>query len=332
LDSFLLNNGLKLLVARALRRRVRSFRDLVDGAVFYGRTWNMASKSAPIVDLPEITSIEFDEKDRAIISGRVRLRSSPDAPFVENAFKLRTKIGTRENGQVIRLKEPELAIVVECPKAWERNIVSVCKKFNLPVPRRPDPIYAYIPLVSPLAKNDKDGYNMGNDNCLQSIDIKDGALRVVMSAVLRPGRFLGNHYIAFTVPNRSVIVTLDRVKEGIRVARRNKRAADELLKEAQERALTERIIDLSGNSINERDSIDKNEDYSDSLSFVEENNESNSNIESDPYLITEGPEENKGFFNRFVQGYVEAAMSDKNAEKRREKLASAMSEWFGRKA
>jgi len=153
-----------------------------------------------------------------------------------------------------------------------------------------------------------------------------------MSAVLRPGRFLGNHYIAFTVPNRSVIVTLDRVKEGIRVARRNKRAADELLKEAQERALTERIIDLSGNSINERDSIDKNEDYSDSLSFVEENNESNSNIESDPYLITEGPEENKGFFNRFVQGYVEAAMSDKNAEKRREKLASAMSEWFGRKA
>ena len=121
MESFLLNDGLKRLVARALRRRVRGFRDLVDGAVFYGRSWNMASKSAPVVEVLALTSIEFDKRDRAIISGRVRIQSSPDAPFIENAFKLRTKIGTRMNGQVIRLKEPELALVIECPKAWERK-------------------------------------------------------------------------------------------------------------------------------------------------------------------------------------------------------------------
>lgn len=121
MNSNLLNRGLRLLVARVLRRRVRSFRDLVDGAVFYGRTWNMASQSAPIVEVPELTSIEFDEKDRAIISGRAMIQSSPGAPFIENGFKLRTKIGTREDGQVIQLKEPEIAIVVECPKAWERK-------------------------------------------------------------------------------------------------------------------------------------------------------------------------------------------------------------------
>ena len=41
LESALLDDGLRRLVARALRRRVRSLRDLLDGAIFSGRTWNM---------------------------------------------------------------------------------------------------------------------------------------------------------------------------------------------------------------------------------------------------------------------------------------------------
>ena len=61
------------------------------------------------------------------------------------------------------------------------SIVSACKNLNLPIPRRPDPIYTFFPLVSPLKKNDQDGYNMGDDNCLKSIEIKDGALQVVVS-------------------------------------------------------------------------------------------------------------------------------------------------------
>lgn len=119
--SMLLDMGLRRLVARALRRRVRSFRDLMDGAVFYGRRWNIASKSAPLVEVPELTSVEFDDENRMIITGRAQVRASPDAPFIENAFKVRTKgIGTSKNGQCIRLVEPELAFVLECPKSLEK--------------------------------------------------------------------------------------------------------------------------------------------------------------------------------------------------------------------
>lgn len=121
LESVLLDDGLRRLVARALRRRVRSIRDLLDGAVFYGRTWNMASKQAPVVEVPKLTNVEFDKKNRLIITGRARVRTSPDQPFVENSFKLRTKLGTRENGQYIRLEEPELALILECPKMFEKK-------------------------------------------------------------------------------------------------------------------------------------------------------------------------------------------------------------------
>jgi len=119
--SMLLDMGLRRLVARALRRRVRSFRDLMDGAVFYGRRWNLASKSAPMVEVPELTSVEFDDQNRMILTGRAQVRTSPDAPFIENSFKVRTKIGTRKDGQCIRLVEPELAFVLECPKSWEKT-------------------------------------------------------------------------------------------------------------------------------------------------------------------------------------------------------------------
>jgi hypothetical protein len=100
---------------------VRSLRDLLDGAVFYGRTWNTASKQAPVVEVQKLTNIEFDSQDRMIITGRAKIRTSPDQPSVENSFKLRTRLGTRENGRYIRLEDPELALVLECPKAWERK-------------------------------------------------------------------------------------------------------------------------------------------------------------------------------------------------------------------
>ncbi len=121
LESGLLDDGLRRLVARALRRRVRGIRDLVDGAVFYGRTWNMASRHAPVVEVPKLIDIEFDSKNKLIITGRAKVQTAPDQPFVENSFKLRTKLGTREDGQFIRLEEPELALIIECPKAWERK-------------------------------------------------------------------------------------------------------------------------------------------------------------------------------------------------------------------
>lgn len=291
-DSVLLDTGLRLLVARVLRRRVRSWRDLADGAVFYGRTWTAASSAAPRVEVPRLESIEFDDRDRAVVGGRFLLQTSPDAPTVENAFKLRFRLGTRAGGRVIRLRDPELALVLECPRAWERNIESACRKFKLPVPDRPKPLYSFIPLVSFIKKNDKDGYDMGEDNRIRSIEIKDGALRVEMSAVLRPGRFLGNHYVAFTVPNRSVICTLDRVREGIRVARRNKR--NQRLASSNTTTTTAAKVDEDGD---DKDDHDPGSDQ-------------------------------QGFFNKFLRGYMKASKEDRR--RRGARLASAVSEWFGR--
>lgn len=124
MGSFLLDAGLRLLVARAIRVRVRSFRDVVDGAYFFGRQWKMASKTAPVVQVLGLSNVEFSN-DKMILTGRARIRTSPDAPVVTNTFKVRTKIGTGNNGQTIGLREPELAFVFECPQAWENGYVRV---------------------------------------------------------------------------------------------------------------------------------------------------------------------------------------------------------------
>ena len=77
-----------------------------------------------------------------------------------------------------------------CCRLFVRSIVSTCKRFNLPIPTRPEPLFTYFPLVSPLKKTEQDGFNLGEDNKIRSIYIKDGTLRLEISAILRPGRFL----------------------------------------------------------------------------------------------------------------------------------------------
>ena len=120
MGSFLLDAGLRLLVARAIRVRLRSFRDLVDGAYFFGRKWKLKSKSAPVVQVLGLSNVEFSG-EKVVLTGRARIRTSPDAPVVTNTFKVRTKFGTGNNGQIIGLREPELAFVFECPQAWENG-------------------------------------------------------------------------------------------------------------------------------------------------------------------------------------------------------------------
>ena len=157
-----------------------------------------------------------------------------------------------------------------------------------------------------------------------------------MSATLRPGRFLGNHYIAFTVPERSAIVTMDRLKEGMRVARRNKREADEALKATQEAAVASIILDEDGEPNNVHNDGNTNtqllngqivERGNDLFSFLEKEGSKTQN--NTPNLVVQGPEGNKGFFNRFVQGYITATVSHKGAEERAARLSSAISDWFG---
>ncbi|KAL7450309.1 hypothetical protein ACHAWC_002265 [Mediolabrus comicus] len=119
MDSFLIDAGLRRLVSRALSRRVRGIRDLFDGAVFHGRTWKLFEQNAPLVEVQKLEDVQFDWRDRLIITGRAKIKASPDAPSIENGFKLRTKIGTRGNGRIIGLLRPEIAIFAECPKKLE---------------------------------------------------------------------------------------------------------------------------------------------------------------------------------------------------------------------
>jgi len=187
--------------------------------------------------------------------------------------------------------------------------VSAFKTFQLPVPAKPEPLYTFFPLVSPLKATDQDGYNLGEDNRIKSIFIKDGALHFEVSAILRPGRFLGNHYIAFVVPNRTFIITMDRLKEGIRVARRNKRE--------QERAKkAKRLLEIN----TESEANSNNVSTYDELSFDDPENEG----EKQEVTVTKRP----GFFGRFLEGYLEAAREETEAE-RNERLATAITEFFG---
>ncbi len=101
----------------AIRVRVRSFRDVVDGAYFFGRQWKMTSKTAPVIPKQHrssqvlgLSNIEFSG-EKMILTGRERIRTSPDAPVVTNTFKIRAKIGTGNSGHTIGLREPELVFV-----------------------------------------------------------------------------------------------------------------------------------------------------------------------------------------------------------------------------
>jgi EF-hand domain/EF hand len=124
MNSYLLDAGLRRLVMRALRRRVGFLRDLLEGAMFKGRSWKTygdETGGGPRVEIPELTNVEFDENDKLIITGRARVQTSPDASVIHQSFKVRTSIGTRKNGRYIRLEEPELALVIECPESWEKK-------------------------------------------------------------------------------------------------------------------------------------------------------------------------------------------------------------------
>jgi Ca2+-binding EF-hand superfamily protein len=298
--SFLLNAGLRRLVAQVLRRRVRSFRDFVDGAVFFGRDWKMASASAPVVKVVAIENVEFTPNNKMVLTGRVQVQTRPEQAIVESAFKLRARLGTNTIGRRIKLVDPELAIVAECPKWVEEGITGICDVLSLDIPQKPDPLYFFFPLQNPMKMVQKslrdpieaenDGYDLGDDNQIHSIYIKDKALRFELSCVLRPGRFLGNHYLAFTVPNKTLIITWDRVKEGIRAARRARQAAQAMKRavEKKERKLPKEL------------QVGK------------------------PRLAKK--ERPKNFFSRFVNGYMQAERD----EKYRGRVTTAIKEFFGK--
>ena len=332
MGSFLIDAALRRLVARALRVRIRSYRDLVEGALFVGRRWKMTCKTAPVVEVLELSNVEFDSRGKMIVTGKAKIRADPDAPVVTSTFKLRTKIGTRKNGQVIKLKEPELAFVFECPKAIERGLEATCKTFGLPPPERPEPYYSFFPIYSPFSvDDDTGGFDMGEDNCIRSIYIKNGKLRFEMSVVLRPGRFLGNHYLAFTVPQRTFIITMDRVWNGVREARANKQVADRAkkLKEAKE-ASERKAAKKSNDSTNEL-AVSPSEspilttettEIITSMDLKEKASTPRSRLFK---TIKENTPKPKSFYTRFVEGYTMIKREEEN-----ERITNDISDWFGR--
>lgn len=179
---------------------------------------------------------------------------------------------------------------------------------KLPPPARPKPLYSFFPIYSPFKVDDNDGFDLGEDNSINSIDIQEGKLCFELSAVLRPGRFLGSHYIAFTVPIRTFIVTLDRVREGIRAARKAKKAAKEVQvaqKESRQRRslARHRIVDaIDSRLLRERHAKTTSEQQK--LSALQP----------------------KSFFSRFVDGYLQAErdFSDK------QRMTDAIRDFFFR--
>ena len=176
------------------------------------------------------------------------------------------------------------------------RIGAACDALTIRKPARPEPLYAFFPIYSPFKLNDDPGFYLGEDNKIESLYIQDGALRFELSAVLRPGRFLGSHYIAFSVPQRTFIVTLDRVTEGIRSARRTKKAA-RALKHASDQRLsssTSAVDTLTASAAQSKKTARKSK--------------------------------MKSFFTRFVDGYLQAERDDAD----KERLTTAIREFFGR--
>ena len=89
MKSSLLETGLSRLIGLVLRRRVRSLRDLTDLAVLFGRDYKLASKNAPVTEVMELSNVEFDDKNRLVMTGRAKVRTRPGAPTIDQAFKVR---------------------------------------------------------------------------------------------------------------------------------------------------------------------------------------------------------------------------------------------------
>ncbi len=215
----------------------------------------------------------------------------------------------------------------------DHSIVALCKTFKLPIPTRPDPIEQYFPLVSPIKKTEDDGFNLGDDNRIKSIFIKDNALRFEISAILRPGRFLGNHYLAFTIPNRTFIITMDRIREGIRNARRNKRNLRRLeMKKGQKekKKKSDRYRKAFAQALSKSNEFGSDVDLSykkelsrdEQFTFLEPETLKTNNSVGNEVLPTR-----PGFFGRFLEGYLDAAREESDKE-RNERLTTAISEFF----
>lgn len=131
-----------------------------------------------------------------------------------------------------------------------------------------------------------------------------------MSSVLRPGRFLGSHYIAFSIPIRTFIVTLDRLIEGIRSARK--------VKKASQRTLFPSDRNVQNKHWLRRISFDRAGDVLLALN--------NGRLTRTSFSTSNKTPKIKSFFKRFIDGYLQAERD----EAKKERLTTAIQDFFGR--
>ena len=163
-------------------------------------------------------------------------------------------------------------------------------------------------------------------------------------AFLRPGRFLGNHYLAFTFPNRTLIFTLDRLREMARNARRNRRLAKVAAREVQQ--LSNSQMGPHKENIND---ITKSSDSGNSLSISPEGKvrlrQLGTQVEKElkvPFFedaILRAMKEDvesknsekkrrKSFISRFVEGFSGAFREELDMELNA-RLSTSISDFFG---
>lgn len=167
------------------------------------------------------------------------------------------------------------------------------------------------------------------DNQIKSIEIKNGKLYLQLCAFLRPGRFLGNHYLAFTVPNRTLILTLDRVREGMRNARRNKRLAELAAREVQQLAAAQ--DESEGDDQRSPGTTKPFISPEAKLRIQRLEKEVKATIQEDAILreMEESKKvSGKGFIARFAEGYSGAIREELDLEMNA-RLSSSISDFFG---
>jgi hypothetical protein len=122
---------------------------------------------------------------------------------------------------------------------------------------------------------------------------------------------LGNHYIAFTIPSRTFIITLDRVKNGIQAARKAKGIAD-----------TEK---QQGWVRNKFSSLGRSAALS-AISPLPFSRHRSQKVAATSF----SSQQPKGFLSRFVDGYIQAEREAEEKDAEAEQLTKAIRDWFGK--
>lgn len=127
---------------------------------------------------------------------------------------------------------------------------------------------------------------------------------------------------------RTFIITMARVREGIRTARRNKRAAEakaKLLKDSERKDKARSYLDVVAQSLSSQELVADREKFR----LADTRQDKKVVVVPQPPPPQGG---GKSFFSRFVDGYLGARQDESVQQRQHQRLTSAISDWFGRQS